>query len=63
MDKHIESAIIGFWRMGADMYQIEGITGVSQLSLQSIINSYEEEVEYKEFLERVGRIKNNAEKI
>jgi len=60
MESNIISAIIGFWRIGADMYQIEGVTGVNQLGIQQIIDSYEETVEYKSFLERVKRIKNNA---
>lgn len=39
--KHIESAVIGFWRMGANNYEIAGIMVMLESDISNIISDYE----------------------
>jgi len=57
MESNVISSIIGFWRMGADIYQIEGITGVHPNNINSCIKKHKEINDYKEFLEKLKTIK------
>ncbi len=40
MKDNIKSAIIGFWRMGANMEEIIGNTGLGYLYIERIIMAY-----------------------
>jgi hypothetical protein len=59
MEANIVSAIIGFWRMGANVYEIEGITGVSELAIRNVIKEHKEISDYKEMLGKVRGNKNH----
>ncbi len=44
MKDNIKSAIIGFWRMGANMEEIIGNTGLEYLTIETIIFNYKRDI-------------------
>jgi len=53
MESNIASAIIGFWRMGADIYQIESVTGISSQDITDCIENYKKSGKRNGLLEKV----------